>query len=321
MNIAIVGGTGFLGAAIARALVGQGANVVQIARGQMTQTPVTGAKFVAAERTDSTALAAIFAAHHIEAVIDVMTLTLASTKPLLEATARAGARYVMISAVDVYANYGGLARMENPAIISRPLREDDPVRKALFPYRTLPTKPAGIDPEILENYDKVPIEAAARANPSLILRLPAIYGPGDRQGRFAWLSAALRAGGPINIDARTADWAQSFVYIDDAAAAVARATLSGITGQTFNIATWRRRTMGEWAQHFAQITGSSAQVIPAPADAKALLFERAEMTDLAYPLVLDGGRFARQFGAVEQVEEAAAIGAARAWDDKVAADA
>ncbi len=310
MTIAVIGGTGFLGNAIARALVAQGASVVQVARGQTTQNPVQGAVFAAADKADFDGVKRVLVDHKVEAVIDVMTLTLATTQPLLDAIVAVGARYVMISAIDVYANYGGVAKLESPAVINRPSVEDDPLRSVLYPYRSLPSRPAGIDPELLKNYDKIPIEEAARANPALkalILRLPAIYGPGDRQQRFTWLTDALQAGDTIRIDERVADWQQSYIYIDDAADAVARATLSGVTSQTFNIATDCVRTVREWAQRFAEVSGQNINIVTCAPQANGLMAERANMSDLSYPLTIDGSRFSAIFGPVQRTDEAAAI--------------
>lgn len=310
MTVAIVGGTGFLGAAIACALVARGADTLQIARGRMTETPVPGARFAVADRSDAATLGRLFAAHGVTDVIDVMTLTLATTTPLLAATARAGARYVMISAIDVTANYGGLARLETPPVLDRPTREDDPRRTALYPYRTLSARPAGIDPELLRDYDKVPIEDAARADPdlrALILRLPAIYGPGDRQGRFAWLLPTLATGAPIRIDARAAAWRQSFVYIDDAADAVARAAMTDGPPGTLHVATPHHRTMAEWATVFAAVAGHPGGIAPCPPGARGLMADRADMMDMRYPLTLDGTAFAARFGPVEVTSQDRAI--------------
>ena len=324
MTIAIVGGTGFLGSAIARALVARNAPVVQVARGSAGRAPVPGARFAAADRTDRDALCTIFRDHGVVCVIDVLTLTLDHTRPLLEAAATSGARYVMISAIDVTANYGGLARMETPAPLLRPTREDDPRRSVLYPYRTVARLPAGFDPAIMRDYDKIPIEDAARADArlgALILRLPAIWGPGDMQGRFSWLFGALRTDGRIEIDARAAAWEQSFVHIDEAADAVARAALSNAAGETFNIATDRTATMRDWAERAVAACAPGTIVTTAPPGTRALLSDRAEATDMTYPLTLDGSRFAARFGPVACVDEAAALRAARDWDDAVAARA
>lgn len=317
MSVAVVGGTGFLGSAIAAALVSRGADTVQVARGRRTGTAAPGARFAPADRTDERRLDEVFAREGVDTVIDVMTLTLATARPLLAAAARARARYVMISAIDVISNYGGLARLETPPVLERPAREDDPLRTARHPYRRLTVRPAGIDPAILRDYDKIPIEEAARGDPALralILRLPALYGPGDGQGRFTWAASALRAGGPLRLDARAARWRQSFVYIEDGAAAVARAALSDLPPQTLNVATGRHRTMGEWAGRFAEAGGHDAGIAPCPPGKGGLLADRADLLDMRYPLTLDGARFAGLLGAVEAVPEADAIAATLEWE-------
>ena len=319
MTVAIVGGTGFLGTAIAKALVARGADVVQIARGRRTETPTPGARFARSDKADAETLVDLFRRYGVREVVDVMTLTLATTAPLLAATARAGARYVMISAIDVTANYAGLARLETPPVLDRPTREDDPRRTVLYPYRTLPARPAGIDPALLRDYDKIPIEDAARADPALralILRLPAIWGPGDPQRRFGWLLPALSSGGPggapLRMDARAAGWRQSMIYIDDAGDAVARATLSDVGHRVLNVAPPDPRTMGDWAARLARAAGAPVPregIETVPPEARGLMADRADATDMRYPLTLDGAAYARLFGPVEIVPEAAALAA------------
>lgn len=310
MTVAVVGGTGFLGGAITRSLISRREDVLQVARGRSEHRVVEGARFAAADKTDEETLVALFKDHGVSVVIDIMTLTLKMTEPLLAATARAGARYVMISAIDVTSNYGGLARLETPEIIDRPTLETDPLRKVLYPYRNLPARPAGIDPDLLRDYDKIPIEQAARNRPelsALILRLPAIFGPGDKQGRFAWLIPALAGEGDIGIDERAADWVQSFIYIDDAAEAVAKAATSGVEAQTFNIATHHYRSMSGWAEMFCEIAGTGQKVAAVPQDERGLMFERAGMMDMRYPLTLDGSKFEHVFGPVDVTPEHDAI--------------
>lgn len=310
MTIAIVGGTGFLGSAITRHLLSRDREVVQISRGTSNYPTVTGARFAHADKLDENALFAIFREHGVTNVIDIMTLTLQMTEPLLAATARAGARYVMISAIDVTSNYGGLARLETPPVIERPTLETDPLRSTLYPYRHLPARPAGIDEELLRDYDKIPIERAAQARPelqSLILRLPAIYGPGDKQGRFAWLTPALGNGTDIEIDERAAQWVQSFIYIEDAAAAVAKAACSEISPQVLNVSTPYFRTIAQWAGLFCEIAGTGQKVQSVLQDQRGLMFERAEMMDLRYPLTLDGSAFTKLFGPVNLKNEAESI--------------
>lgn len=311
MSVAIVGGTGFLGSAIARALVARGADVLQIARGRRGESAIAGASFAMADKADEAALDRILG-NGVTSVIDVMTLTLATTRPLLAATARAGAQYVMISAIDVTANYGGLARLETPPVLDRPTREDDPLRTVLYPYRQLTARPAGIDPDLLRDYDKIPIEGAARAMSdlrALILRLPALFGPDDPQGRFRWLKEALAAGGPVRLDARFAAWPQSFLFIEDAAKAIATATLAAVPGQTLHIATPHIRSMHDWAERFVAVSGRQVPVLSVAPRAGGLMAERAEAMDLRYPLTLDGGRFAARFGPVDRTPEDAAIAA------------
>lgn len=83
------------------------------------------------------------------------------------------------------------------------LAEDAPLRSRAFPYRRAALRAADDPDQYLDDYEKIPIEAAVlrRAGAWTILRLPMVYGPGAKQRRFAWAiepmlakATTLRAG-------------------------------------------------------------------------------------------------------------------------------
>jgi nucleoside-diphosphate-sugar epimerase len=84
---------------------------------------------------------------------------------------RAG-RLVVASSGDVYRACGVLWRTEAGELERLPVDEDAPLRSALFPW--------GGD------YEKILVERAAPG--ACVVRLPAVYGPGDRHHRLApWI--------------------------------------------------------------------------------------------------------------------------------------
>src|SRR5207302_641613 len=96
-------------------------------------------------------------------------------------------RIVAVSSQDVYRAYGRLHGTEPGPPDPVPLTEDAPLREQLHPYRS--KTPAGMgEPRRLEDYyDKILVERIVMGERDLlgtILRLPMVYGPGDRQHRL-----------------------------------------------------------------------------------------------------------------------------------------
>ncbi len=220
---------------------------------------------------------------------------------------RIGGRYVLLSSVDVYSNYGGLLRKESPPIQLAPAKEDDPLRGFRFPYRGNPHRPRGVEAALFEDYDKIVLEEAALADKrfeTTIIRAPMIFGPGDPQHRFAWAIGAAKAGGVARLDERAARWGNSYGYVDDVAEALLLAAFHAKAGcQTFNIGQDFTRTPIEWLLSFAVVMNRSLEVETVPAAARGLLHERADATDLRYPLTLDTSKIRRELGFSEPTAE------------------
>lgn len=318
MTVAIIGGTGFLGKAVAKRLLAHGQDVLVIARGREPVALPSEVRFEVADRMDGPAIAALLKANGVTAVIDIFTLSLRNTQPVLDAVGAVGGRYVMVSSTDVYSNYGGLLKKENPAIRLEPATEDSPLRTLRFPYRGNPRRPKGVDDTLFDEYDKIPIEEAARTDTrfeSTILRLPMIFGPEDKQHRFAWAIKAAAAGKPFAIDARAARALNSYGYIDDMAEALVLGALHpAAAGRTYNAAQAQVRTVHEWAQTILDVMGIEAEITAVPPEAKGIMVERAEAANMDYPLTLDSNRIRTELGYAETISERAALERTIAWE-------
>ena len=135
-----------------------------------------------------------------------------------------------------------------------------------------------------------------------------IFGPGDKQHRFAWAIKALAAGGVIQIDERAAQWPNSYGYVDDVAEAIVLAALAPeAAGRIYNVGQNFVRTPVEWLERFAEVMGREMRVKIVPAADKGLLWERAEAMDLRYPLTLDTSRIRQELGFAEPTPEAVAL--------------
>ena len=311
MTIAIIGGTGFIGRAVAERLILRGETPLVIARGEHPVNLPAGASFAACDRMDGAALLDLLRRHRVDTVIDIFCLGLLNTRPVLDAMAQLGGRYLMLSSVDVYANYAGLLRRETPPIQSTPARETDPLRSFRYPYRGNPRRPQGVSAELFEDYDKLLIEEAALADTrfaTTVIRAPMIFGPGDKQHRFKWAIDAARKGGLVKLDERAARWPNSYGYVEDVAEAmVLAATHPAAAGRVYNVGQDFVRTPIEWLLTFAVMFNRSLEVETVPAGEKALLSERADASDLRYPLTLDTTRIRTELGFAEPTAERDAL--------------
>lgn len=318
MTIAIIGGTGFLGTAVASRLLARGLDVLVIARGREPVALPAGARFAQADRMDTPAIARLLRDHQVSAVIDIFALSMRNTQPVLDAVAQIGARYVLVSSTDVYSNYEGLLKKASPPIRPEPATEDSPLRALRYPYRGNSRRPRGIEDDLFEDYDKIPIEDAARADtrfPSTIMRLPMIFGPNDKQHRFGWVIRNAVAGQPFAIDERAANWLNSYGYRDDMAnALVLAATHPAAAGRTYNAAQPRDKTVRQWAQTVLDVMGIEAEVVTVPPKANGIMADRAEASDLRYPLTLDSTRIRAELGFTELLSEREALEHTIAWE-------
>jgi nucleoside-diphosphate-sugar epimerase len=241
-----------------------------------------------------------------------------NTRAVMEATAATGGRYVLLSSIDVYANYGGLIRKESPVVQPHPAKETDPLRGFRFPYRGNPHRPKGVSAELFEDYDKIVLEEAALGDnrfTTTVIRAPMIFGPGDKQHRFKWAIDAVRRGGLIRLDERAGKWPNSYGYLTDVAEAMVLAALDPrAAGRIYNVGQDFVRNPVQWLLSFAVMLNTPIEVETVPAAEKALLFDRAEATDLRYPLTLDTTRIRGELGFTEVVSERDALLATIAYE-------
>ncbi len=318
MTLAIIGGTGFIGRAVAERATLRGLAPIVIARGAHRVDLPEGAIFEAADRTDRDGLAAVLHRHRVDTVIDIFALGLLNTRSVFDAMGQIGGRYVLLSSVDVYANYGGLLRREAPPVQLAPAREDDPLRSFRYPYRGNPHRPKGVSAELFEDYDKIVLEEAALADDrfsTTVIRAPMIFGPRDPQHRFGWAINAVARGGLIKLDQRAAKWPNSYGYVDDVAEAMLVAALDPrAAGRTYNVGQNFVRTPLEWLLTFAVVMNSRIEVETVPPEQQGLQHERAEASDLTYPLTLDTTRIREELGYVEPTPEIEALRATIAYE-------
>lgn len=303
MSVLVLGGTGFIGAPTVARLLADG---VETAVGRHGARPVVaGATSVVVDRNDPAAVLTAVRETGADTVIDLIAYTGADTLPLLDALSGQIARYVMVSSVDVYRNYEGLHRKGRPTPIWDRLTEDAELRASRFPYRLAKPRAAGDPQGWMDDYDKIPLEEAARTSSGFdttILRLPMVFGPGDRQRRFSWAIRPMAQGRPrIVIPHPWASWRATFGYVDDVAAGIAlAATHPRAGGETYNLGRSNTPTNLAWAASFAEHLNWPGDVQLAHPDvARGALAKAVSGLDLDYPLFIDNAKIRRRLGYVE----------------------
>ena len=169
-------------------------------------------------------------------------------------------KLVVLSSGDVYRAYGKLQRTEPGDLEPLPITEDSPVRTVLYPYPNHPKH---------SSYEKILVERttmSASDLPACVLRLPAVYGPGDRHRRLGeWIGPMLEHHPSIRIGAGMAGWRWAHGYVENIAAAIAVATTDPRTaGRTYNIGEEETPTMRERIEMLARILGwtGSIELVP-----------------------------------------------------------
>jgi nucleoside-diphosphate-sugar epimerase len=303
-RIMVLGATGFIGPAILRRAVARGHCPVAVSRrGKVT---VAGVECVSLDRGDTDALAACIRSIRPDAVIDLLAYTARATLPLLGSLVGQVGRYVLASSGDVYRQYDLLHRREVGVPLPT-LREEAPLRSRLYPYRTDPPRSSAAPDAWMDEYDKIPIEQAL---PQFdlswsVLRLPMIYGPGDRNRRFGWaLGQMLDTSGVLKIDAEWANWRASLGFVDDVAEALVLAAVEPHAhARTFNVGPLDVKSNLEWACALPTALGWRGEVrvvsrdqIPEPTRSRLVAL------DLAVPIALSTEAIRQAIGYSEVVD-------------------
>ena len=263
MKVLIIGGTGFIGTFVSKQLLVRGNDVTIVHRGQTTsEVSSTQMKEIAAEHNNLDRCIEEFKHVGPEVVIDMIPMCEDDARDLINAFRGIAKRLVVISSADVYRNYELLRGITEAFSDPRLITESSPLRENLFPYRNQ----AKDQNDQLYNYDKILVERVVMNQdefPVTILRLPAVYGPGDKKHRLFPYLKRMDDGRPaILVEQGLMDWRWTRGYVENVAAAISWAAGDQRPiSRIYNVGESKGIAEKDWIQSIAEVVGWKGKIV------------------------------------------------------------
>ncbi|MEU0688449.1 NAD-dependent epimerase/dehydratase family protein [Streptomyces uncialis] len=261
MRILVLGGTWFLGRAVAENALKRGWEVTAFNRGRSGVAPA-GTRTVHGDRTDARDLVKLAQHGPWDAVVDTSASELAPRDVLAgtRALQPVAGRYVYVSTVSAYQGWPDEALTESSALLDAPADAD-------ADFGRLPDGWKGPDLHYgrqKAGAERASVEAFGPDRVS-ILRPGVILGPGEYVGRLPWWLRRAERGGPILAPGEPTKTIQPVDVRDVAAFALDQAVAT--TGGAYNMtAPIGRETMGGFLGACLEVTGSDGRLVWAPDD-------------------------------------------------------
>ncbi|HEC21699.1 MAG TPA: NAD-dependent epimerase/dehydratase family protein [Chloroflexi bacterium] len=262
MRVLLIGGSGFIGRYVVERLQQRGHEVTIFHRGETAPLPDVDVPRIFGNRLEIDRHIDEIMAARPEAVIDFLPWNDTDTERVVRALNGRVERVVHLSSGDVYRAWGSFlkGRCDEPV----PLTEEAPLREEYYPY-------AGTHPG-MEDYDKLLAERVilnAHYNegyPGVILRLPVVYGPGDRQHRTWEYVRRMLDRRPVIVMGRAQGaWLWQRGYVEDVAYAIALAAERPTSvGQVYNVGSRTTLSMAAWVRAIGDVLGWQGEIVLLP---------------------------------------------------------
>ena len=313
MKILVIGGTGFIGTPVIKRLINAGNEVTIFHRGETNTEFSHEVSHIFGDRQQVNHFVREFERISPEVVLDIIPYVEQDAVGVMETFRGIARRVVAISSQDVYRNYGILWNREDSEPNITPISEDAPLRRVLYPYRPL----AKDENDLKYNYDKIPVERVFMSDadlPGTILRLPAVYGVGDKNHRwFEYLKRMDDGRGFILLEQGNAKWRWTRGYLENAADAIALAvTDERATNRIYNVGEADTLTEGEWARIIGQIVGWNGEIITAPNE--SLPEHLKAKFNFGHDLIVDTSRIREELDYAEKYSRIEGLSQTIAWE-------
>jgi nucleoside-diphosphate-sugar epimerase len=320
MKIVVIGGAGFIGQHLVTQLIGAGHEVTVMRRPGNERRLPRGVRSIAGDRRELSASRDTLRAERPDVVIDLILSSGQQARDLLDVFTGYAGRLVVATSCDVYRAATILHHIEGAdgELEPVPLTESSRLRTV---SQTYPEAQIAMLKQIFgwldDDYDKLAVERVVQGSSSLgwtILRLPMIYGPGDRLHRLWAIVKRIRDGrAHIILPAGFAGWRSPRGYVENVAAAVGlAATDDRATDRVFNVAEPESLCEREWTELVAVVAGWRGRIVVLPdADAPPHLLRPA---NFAQHWSVDSSRIRGELGYAELVSREDAIRRSVEWE-------
>src|SRR6266851_2833965 len=277
MRILLIGGRVFIGPFLIRQLRGAGHTLILFDRGTRKDLHAD-LEQIAGDRQNIGTHADEFRRARPDVIIDLILSSGRQATELMHTFTGIARRVVALSSMDVYRACGILHGSESGPLQPMPLTEDSALRTKLETY---PRERVKMIQKVLtwldDSYDKIPVEQAVMSDrdlPGTVLRLPFVYGPGDRMHRLFPILKRIDDGRTIILlDEEVAAFRGPRGYVENVAEAIAiAATDDRAAGRIYNVAEQPSYSEFEWTQKVAAAAGFRGEIKVVPsADSPAHL--------------------------------------------------
>jgi len=242
-----------------------------------------------------------------EVVLDMIPMNEDEATNLVGVFEGVSRRVVAVSSQDVYRAYDRVTGRDPGPPDRIPLTEDTPLRERFYPYER----------EGVKDYEKILVEGVVMGAPGLpgtILRLPAVYGPGDYQHRLFEYVRRMDDGRPaILLGEAMASWRWTHGYVEDVASAIVLAvTDERAAGHVYNVGEQDPPSWTEWVREIGRAAGWDGEVVAVPGDR---LPEHLDWgLDTEQHWVADTTRIRQELGYREEISRQEALRRTVEWE-------